>query len=132
MPPRNSPLSSDSTVFRDGSEEEVLSRLESIDFKLNEQESLSILTNPNCTWKTIHHIAESKDLTSFHKVRFALVRNPTTPSPVAQRFVPVLYWKELLEITLDQRTPPLIRRIGEKTLRERLPEIGRASCRERV
>lgn len=61
---------------------------------------------------------------AYHSVQVLLVRHPHTPQFLAQRLVPQLYWKELLEAALDLRTPPVIRRSCEKNLIERLPSLG--------
>lgn len=111
-------------VLREGSEDEVMAILLKIGERLNDNQAIQVLNNPNCTEPVIRTIYENENLLSHHKIQYLLVRHPHIPSAVSQRFIPLLYWKELLEIALNIKVPPVIRRNCEKYLKERIPGMG--------
>lgn len=115
---------SDSVILQEGPEEEVLTLLERMGEGLTEEQAFYLLDNPNLTWTSLRVIAEDAGLRANHKIQFALVKNPATPHAAASRLIPQLYWKELLEVTVNLRVPPLTRRNAEKYLKDRLEGMG--------
>lgn len=53
-----------------------------------------------------------------------LARNSRTPEAVAMRLLPGLFWRDLLEITLDVRVSPGVRAAAEGHLVKRLPRLA--------
>jgi hypothetical protein len=51
-------------------------------------------------------------------------RHPRTPQIVALRFIPGLYWADLVRVGLDMRLHPMVRRAAEARLIERLPALA--------
>jgi hypothetical protein len=53
----------------------------------------------------------------------AIVLNPRTPRPLAQRLLPALYWRDLAEAAASPRVQNAVRVRAEALLKERLPEL---------
>ncbi len=51
-------------------------------------------------------------------------RHPRTPQIVALRFIPGLYWADLVRVGLDMRLHPMVRRAAETRLIDRLPALA--------
>lgn len=82
------------------------------------------LRNPYCTAEVVERIAAERRLLSAYEVRRDLARHPRTPEVLAHRFVPGLYWRDLMEIGLDTRLPPTVRRAAEQQVIARLPQMS--------
>jgi len=82
------------------------------------------LRSPYCTAEVIESIAGISRLLSFHEVRREIALHPRAPEALAGRFVPTLYWRDLMELTLDARARPTLRRAAELHLTTRLPELA--------
>ena len=123
MSPAETP-SSDSLVFREGSEEQVSRLLETRDSPLTAGEAVALLANPNCTWRVLEALSANRDLLTDRRILVAMIRHPETPTEVARRWIPTLFWKELLDVTLTLKARPATRRWCEKALKERLLTMG--------
>lgn len=119
MPPPNShhPLS----VIRGMSRGELAAFVE--ETKLEEEEALAVLDNRHATAEICQAIAQNSKLTSFYSVRARLVGHRATPQAFAMKFVPHLYWTDLLRISVDVRVPAPIRRAADNQLLARLPKL---------
>jgi hypothetical protein len=82
------------------------------------------LRNPFCSAEVIELVAGARRLLSFHQVRRDLALHPATPETIAARFVPTLFWRDLMEMALDSRLRPTLRRAAELHLTARLPEMA--------
>jgi hypothetical protein len=82
------------------------------------------LRNPYCTTETIELLAGVRRLLSFHQVRRDLALHPGTPETLASGFLPTLFWRDLMELTLDPRLRPTLRRAAELHLTARLPRLA--------
>jgi hypothetical protein len=82
------------------------------------------LRNPYCTAETIELLAGVRRLLSFHEVRRDLALHPGTPEALASGFLPTLYWRDLMELALDPRLRPTLRRAAELHLGARLPRLA--------
>jgi hypothetical protein len=82
------------------------------------------LRNPYCTAEAIAAIAGEQRLLSFYEVRRDLALHPQTPETLAARFVPTLWWRDLMALALDTRLRPALRRTAEIHLNARLPEMA--------
>lgn len=110
--------------LREGNEEELLellaSRLEEIDPAAARQ----LFRNPFLTGALIGRLLASRALLSSYEVRMEAARHPRTPQILALRFIPGLYWADLVRVGLDMRLHPIVRRAAEMRLTERLPALA--------
>ncbi len=83
-----------------------------------------VLKNPFVTAQIIELIMTQRRLLTFQEVRGDLVRHPTTPEVYALRFVPGLFWKDLLDIGCDIRVRPRVRRAADRHLVNRLQGLA--------
>ena len=81
------------------------------------------LRNPYSGLEAIEVVLASPRLLTSYQVRRALVRHPQTPQVHATRLVPGLFWRDLLEVSLDLRLMPALRRLAERYLVDRLPSL---------
>ncbi len=82
------------------------------------------LRNPHCTAEATEEIAAQVRLLSFYEVRRDLTMHPRTPEIVALRFVPGLYWRDLMDLGCDTRLRPTLRRAADLQLGVRLPQLA--------
>ena len=82
------------------------------------------LRNPFCTAEVLEEIAAERRLLSQYEVRRALALHPRAPEVLAMRFVPGLYWRDLMELGLDTRLRPTLRRAADLQLAARLPQLA--------
>jgi len=83
-----------------------------------------VLRNPHGSAEVIERIAAERRLLAFYEVRRDLTFHPRTPETLAARFLPGLYWRDLMELGLDTRVRPALRRSADLTLTARLPELA--------
>lgn len=91
------------------------------DFSLKEVRQL--LLNPYTTAEVIEELAVGRHLIAIYEVRRAVTRHHRTPEPVALRLIPGLYWRDLMEVSLDVKIRPAVRRVAEKYLIQRLGRL---------
>jgi hypothetical protein len=96
---------------------------------LSEEETLSILDNPNVNTQLITKIAQTARLTSFRSVRVKLVAHRQTPQAHAVKLVHYLYWFDLLALSTDVQVPATVRRSIDTLL---LSRVEKLSLGERV
>ncbi|HEX4965004.1 MAG TPA: hypothetical protein VF173_29620 [Thermoanaerobaculia bacterium] len=82
------------------------------------------LRNPHCSAEVVEEVAAQTRLLSFYEVRRDLALHPRTPEVLALRFVPGLYWRDLMELGLDTRLRPTLRRAADLQLSARLPQLA--------
>lgn len=92
--------------------------------RLGVREVRQALLNPFATAEVVEGLAAIRRLHAVYEVRAAVARHPRTPGPVALRFVPGLYWRDLLEVTVDLRIAAAVRRVADKYLMRRLPRLA--------
>jgi hypothetical protein len=111
-------------LLREGNEAEVdellAARLEEIEPAAARQ----LFRNPFLTGAQIDRLLGSRRLLSAYEVRMEAARHPRTPQIIALRFVPGLYWADLVRIGLDMRLHPIVRRAAETRILERLPALS--------
>jgi hypothetical protein len=83
-----------------------------------------VLHNPFCTMEIVELLADQPRLVSFYEVRRDLALHPRTPEPLALRFVPGLWWRDLMALGLDTRLRPRVRRAADQALGLRLPQLA--------
>lgn len=82
------------------------------------------LVNPFVTAEAIELVAAQKRLLASYEVRREVAINPHTPQVLALRFVPGLFWRDLLRLGADIRVRPVVRRAADLRLVERLPGLS--------
>lgn len=111
-------------LLREGNEAELDLLLA---FRLEEIEPATVrqlFRNPFLTGAQIGRLLGSRRLLSAYEVRMEAARHPRTPQLLALRFVPGLYWADLVRLGLDMRLHPVVRRAAETRLAERLPALA--------
>ncbi len=88
-----------------------------------------VLRNPFATAEVIEELVGVRRLLAIYDVRSAIARHRRTPESVALRFISGLFWRDLLEIAVDVRISPAVRRVAEKYLVQRL---GRLATGEKI
>jgi hypothetical protein len=83
-----------------------------------------VMRNPFCTAEILELLAETARLVAFYEVRRDLALHPRTPETAALRFVPGLWWRDLMELGLDSRVRPRVRRAADQYLLARLPQLA--------
>lgn len=112
------------TRLREADEETLLALLEAHVPEITPEEASQALANPFLGRAGIETMAEEKRLLAHREIQRLLARHRATPEPLALRMVPGLFWKDLLEIGLDTRVRPTVRRAADRTLLARLSALG--------
>ncbi|MCP3956223.1 MAG: hypothetical protein GY719_00025 [bacterium] len=86
-------------------------------------EARRVLRNPFTTSEVIEGLLGARRLLASYELRSAIARHRRTPEAAAMRFIGGLYWRDLLEITVDVRISPAVRRVAEKYLVQRLKRL---------
>ncbi|HEX4496703.1 MAG TPA: hypothetical protein VIE43_13605 [Thermoanaerobaculia bacterium] len=110
--------------LRAAASEELLALLRANATELAPPDVRQALRNPYCTAEAIGLLAGEERLLSFYEVRRDLALHPSTPETLAARFVPTLYWRDLMALALDLRLRPALRRSAEIHLGARLPGMA--------
>lgn len=82
-----------------------------------------VLRNPFVTAEVIDALLECREVATSYELRNAIARHRRTPESTALRFVSGLFWRDLLDISLDMRISPAVRRVAEKYLLRRLSRL---------
>jgi hypothetical protein len=110
--------------LRAAASEELLALIRDHVSELTPTDVRQALRNPYCTAEAIAAMAGEERLLSFHEVRRDLALHPLTPETLAARFVPTLYWRDLMALALDNRLRPTLRRAAEIHLAAHLPGMA--------
>jgi hypothetical protein len=82
------------------------------------------LANPFAGREVIVLVAAQQRLLCSYEVRRELARHAAAPEAIALRFLSGLYWRDLVELGLDVRVRPVIRRGADLYLNQRLPSLA--------
>ncbi len=110
--------------LREAGSEELLALLRERSGELTAPAARHALRNPYCTAEAIEAIAGEQRLLSFYEVRRDLTLHPRTPELLAARFVPTLWWRDLMALALDTRLRPALRHAAEIHLGAHLPGMA--------
>ena len=110
--------------LRAAAAEELLGLLRACAAEIDPQAVRQALRNPYCAAEAIELLAGEERLLSFYEVRRDFALHPLTPETLASRFVPTLYWRDLMALALDLRLRPALRRMAEIHLGARLPGMA--------
>lgn len=92
--------------------------------ELSLTEARQALLNPWVDATAIDELASVRRLMAIDEVRSALARHPRTPEVVAMRLLPGLFWRDLLETSLDVRVRSGVRTVAEGYLVKRLARLS--------
>ncbi len=91
--------------------------------ELTLREVRQILRNPHVGGEVIEELLAARHLLASYEMRCSIARHQRAPEVAAMRFIPGLFWRDLMEITVDVRLRPAVRRVAEKYLVQRLPRL---------
>ena len=97
--------------------------LEGHGHQLGLPEVRQLLLNPFATADVLEALAANRRLMAERTLRAAVTGHHRTPPSVALRFVSSLFWRELLEISVDVRVSAAVRRAAENYLVQRLTRL---------
>lgn len=92
--------------------------------ELDSRLAVQALRNPFLGREGIEALAEQGRLLAAYEVKRLLALHPRSPEPLALRFVPSLFWRDLLEVGVDMRVRPTVRRAADRRLMSRLPGLA--------
>jgi hypothetical protein len=110
--------------LREAAEEELAGLIEHFAAALEPQAARQAFRNPFLTAALIERLCEVPHLLGSYEVRREAAFHPRTPRVLALRFVPGLWWADLVRLGTDTRLHPVVRRAGELRLIERLPGLA--------
>lgn len=110
--------------LREADAEELLALLERHADELDLPAARQTLRNPFLGREGIEILTDQARLLSAYEVKRAVAAHPATPEVLALRFVPTLFWRDLMELGLDTRVRPTVRRAADRRLVARLPGLA--------
>jgi hypothetical protein len=87
-------------------------------------ELLLLLQNRAASEAVLRRIDGNREWTRHHRIRRALALHPRTPISVGRGILQHLYWKELLELSVAPHVNPVLRRIADRKLADRLEGLS--------
>lgn len=87
---------------------------------LTERDALQLMRHPHASAPMIEEILSSRTLLAFRGVRRLLAAHPATPRHAALRCLDDLFWRDLLDIGREVRTPAPVRLAANRKLEEAL------------
>lgn len=124
MTARASPPGSLTVRLRRANGRELLSLVEVHGAEFQLKDVRQILLNPYCDRRVIEELLCIRSLMSIYEVRVALCRHRHTPHADAMRHLSGLFWRDLVEITRDQRLSIALRRVAGRYVVQRLPRLS--------
>ena len=110
--------------LREAGGEELLALLDRHAPELDPAAAQQALRNPFVGREAIEIVAAQGRLLPSYEIKRLIALHPRTPEPLALRFVPSLFWRDLLELGLDTRVRPTVRRAADRRLVARLPALA--------
>lgn len=110
--------------LREASTEELLALLTKRLDELDVEGVRQLVRNPYAGHEAMEAVAGATRLLEIYEVRRALAFHPRTPEAIALRFVPGLYWRDLLDLGADVKVRPPVRVAANRYLGERLPSLA--------
>ena len=90
---------------------------------LGPEELALLLENRGATAEILARIGRTPGWMRSREAKRSLVAHPKTPTTLSRRFLPHLFWRELVDVAGNLRVPPVVRRDAERLVRLRLPEL---------
>lgn len=111
-------------LLREADAEELVALLERHAEELDLPAARQALRNPFLGRVGIELLVARPGLLTAYEVRRAVAAHPATPETLALRFVPTLFWRDLVEVGLDTRVRPTVRRAADRRLVTRLQGLA--------
>lgn len=102
--------------LREAPAEELEALVEAHAAEIGAREAEQALLNPFAGAEVIAALAADRRLARAYGFRRAVACHPRTPEPVALRWVPGLYWRDLVALGLETRVRPVVRRAADRHL----------------
>ncbi len=83
-----------------------------------------VLRNPFAGEEVLRLLMSQDRLLRVYELRRLFARHAKLPPALALKLVPGLFWRDLMEVGLDTRIQPVIRRSAQRYLVERLPSLA--------
>lgn len=122
--PESAPEGALARRLREAGAEDLVRLLRERLADLGPDEARQAMRNPFCSPEVVESLAGERRLLSFYEVRRDLALHLRTPETLALRFLPGLYWRDLMLVGLDSRLRPSLRRAAEQQLLARLSEVA--------
>lgn len=104
--------------------EEIVRLVEQLEAALDPPALRQLFANPFLDGRQIAALLDLPAVEGQYEARRAAVGHPRTPLVTALRFVPGLYWVDLVRIGLDMRLHPVVRRAADQRIVDRLPTLA--------
>ena len=91
---------------------------------LDEKHVLLMLRRTELSEALIRTIIERPKWAAAYQVKAAVSLHPHTPRTIAMNFVKYLFWRDLAKVLNSYQVAPVVRRLAEVTLRDRMQEIS--------
>lgn len=92
--------------------------------ELDTRAALQALRNPFVTTEVITRLLALPHLASSYEIQRQAARHPRTRQFDALRLVPNLFWRDLMEVGLETRVAPAVRRSARRLLLQKLPRLA--------
>lgn len=110
--------------LREAEGDELLRLVREHAAEIDVPEARQILLNPFVTREVIERLLAVRKLLTAYEVRRDLAAHRHTPEPYALRFLAGLYWRDLMDVGLDTRVRPSVRRAADRQLAARLAGLS--------
>ncbi len=110
--------------FREADGAELAALIGALGDDLSAPQVRQLLRNPWVGEEILRWMAGQDRLVRIYEVRRILVRHPKLPTVLALKLIPGLFWRDLMEVGLDTRVKPVVRRSAQRYLVERLPGLA--------
>jgi hypothetical protein len=110
--------------LREADTEELHDLLQRFAPELDTRQAVHALRNPFLGREGIETLADHGRLLASYEVKRLIALHPRTPEPLALRFVPSLFWRDLLEVGVDTRVRPTVRRAADRRLMSRISSLA--------
>lgn len=110
--------------LREAGAEELLALLQRHAHDLDLAAAEQALRNPFLGREAIELLASQGRLLPAYEIKRLIALHPRAPEALALRFVSALFWRDLVELGLDTRVRPTVRRAADRRLMGRLPALA--------
>ena len=92
--------------------------------EISAPQAKQVLRNPFAGEEVLRSLVDQDRLLRIYELRRLFARHPKLPPALALKLIPGLFWRDLMEVGLDTRIKPVVRRSAQRYLVERLPSLA--------